>query len=291
MARPRSENSEALIERMHEIAEEVHPISVRGVAYKLFSEGLIEDMKAGYRQTSRLLTIARREGRIPFAWIVDESRMVRIANTFSAASEFSRNAVNWFRLDPWEGQHKRVEVWSEKATVSGVLAPILREHAVSFRNCKGFASATFENDAVEMMDDNCPLVVLYVGDWDPSGTYMSMVDLPGRLLAEHNPAFRLHRVALTLKDAVALHNANLGFDSEEKKLDPRMRWWHENERLLGTQCAELDALDANVLRDRVRVAIEAEITDREAWDRVLRGEEAQRKSLETYLAAWQRAEG
>ena len=71
----------------------------------------------------------------------------------------------------------RVEVWSEKGTVRGVLAPVLDEYAVGFRVMHGFCSATTVHDVAED-DDGRDLIVLYVGDYDPSGLFMSEHDLP-----------------------------------------------------------------------------------------------------------------
>ena len=47
-----------------------------------------------------------------------------------------------YRRDFWNQQPVRVEVWSEKGTVRGVLAPVLDEYGVGFRVMHGFSSAT-----------------------------------------------------------------------------------------------------------------------------------------------------
>jgi hypothetical protein len=41
----------------------------------------------------------------------------------------------------------------------------------------GFSSATVVHDIADDRDAR-PLTALYVGDWDPSGLYMSVLDLP-----------------------------------------------------------------------------------------------------------------
>ena len=91
-----------------------------------------------------------------------------------------------YRKDFWDQQPVRVEVWSEKGTIRGVLKPVLDHYAVGFRVMHGFASATAVNDVAEAADARGrPLVALYVGDYDPSGLYMSERDLPQRLAAAH----------------------------------------------------------------------------------------------------------
>ena len=87
-------------------------------------------------------------------------------------------------------------MWSEKGTVRGVLAPVLDEYGVGFRVMHGFSSATTVHD-VAQDDDGRPLIVLYVGDYDPSGMYMSEHDLPDRLEKYGGDHVQLKRIALT----------------------------------------------------------------------------------------------
>jgi hypothetical protein len=61
-----------LIEAMATIAEAAQPITVRGVAYKLFTLGLIPSMaKLETNKVSRLLREARERGIISWDWIVE----------------------------------------------------------------------------------------------------------------------------------------------------------------------------------------------------------------------------
>jgi hypothetical protein len=152
--RGRAQKSIDLIEAMYEAAEAAQPITGRGIGYKLFTAGLIPSMERSSMMTVyRLLTEAREEGNIPWGWIVDETReLERVARSY--------------RRDFWNQQPKRVEVWSEKGTVRGVLQPVLDEYAVGFRIMHGFSSATTINDVAED-DDGRPLIVLYCGDYDP----------------------------------------------------------------------------------------------------------------------------
>jgi hypothetical protein len=63
--RGRSKRTLALIEAMRKIAEETHPITGRGVGYKLFAGGLINGM-GEMNIVYRALKIAREEGTIPW---------------------------------------------------------------------------------------------------------------------------------------------------------------------------------------------------------------------------------
>ena len=86
-----------------------------------------------------------------------------------------------FRRDRWKYQPVRVEVWSEKGTVRGILAPVLQSFGVALRVFHGFScSATVVRDVATEYRDR-PVLAYYVGDYDPSGLHMSAVDLPDRL--------------------------------------------------------------------------------------------------------------
>src|SRR5215510_9152622 len=186
-----------LIEAMYAKAEAAEPITGRGIGYKLFTAGLIPSMaKPEMQKVYRLLRIAREQGDIPWEWIVDETRTMERRPTWNNPAEFARCAVRSYRLDSWNQQPVRCEVWSEKGTVRGVLAPVLDHYAVGFRVMHGFASATAIYD-VAQDDDGRELIVLYVGDFDPSGMFMSEEDLPARLSDYDGDHIELRRVALT----------------------------------------------------------------------------------------------
>ena len=182
--------SRKTIERLNaaiEILEEIQPATVRAICYRLFVLGLIPDMsKSSTNSISRILTQGREDGDIVWSYIVDETREAETSGRWNDTDEFVRVISRGYRRDYWQDQPTRVEVWSEKGTVRGSIEPVLREYGVTFRVMHGYASATAVNDAAdESLVDSRPLEVLYIGDWDPSGLHMSMVDLPGRIGA-HN---------------------------------------------------------------------------------------------------------
>lgn len=192
-----AKKSLSLIATMVEIIEAAQPITGRGVGYKLFVKKLIVSMKVGDMQkVYRLLKEARERGMIPWEWIVDESRYLEKTASWNDPDAFTKSIINQYRREYWNQQPVRVEVWSEKGTVRGVLQPVLDEFGIGFRVVHGFASATVVHDIAED-DDGRPLIVLYVGDWDPSGLCMSEVDLPGRLRKYDGHHVVLKRIALT----------------------------------------------------------------------------------------------
>lgn len=210
-----------LIGKIRDIAQEIEPVTGRGIGYKLFTAGLIPSMSTSDMQkVYRLLRIAREQGRITWEWIVDETRELEKVSAWSDPVDYAKTVARSYRRDFWDQQPRRLEVWSEKGTIRGVLKPVLDQYAVGFRVMHGFSSATSIND-VASDDDGRPLVALYAGDYDPSGLFMSACDLPQRLGKYGGDHVRLIRVALTPDQTVDLSS----FPASEKWKDPRYSWF------------------------------------------------------------------
>jgi hypothetical protein len=267
-----------LIAAMYAAAEAAQPITGRGIGYKLFTAGLIPSMARNEMQrVYRLLKEARERGYIPWEWIVDETRALERTPTWDNPVAYARTVARSYRRDFWNQQPVRCEVWSEKGTVRGVLQPVLDEYAVGFRVMHGFSGATTIHDVAED-DDGRELIVLYVGDFDPSGMFMSAVDLPSRLSEYGGDHTTLRRVALRHHHVTALPS----FPATDKRKDPRYKWFRAN---YGDRCWELDAMDPNDLRECVEAAI-TELIEPVAWERCEVVNKAERESLKKIIAKW-----
>ena len=149
--RGRSAKTLHLVAEARDILEAIQPASVRAVCYQLFVRALISGMKKSEtNRVSTALRIARERGEIPWEWIVDESRAPEGAGTWRDPEQIITAAVRGYRRDYWQDQGTRVEVWSEKGTVRGTLAPVLNEYGVTFRVMHGYASATVVNDIADL---------------------------------------------------------------------------------------------------------------------------------------------
>ena len=301
MGRGKSRRSLKLIDACIEILEEIQPAPVRAVCYRLFTMGLIDSMaKNETNKVGRQLVHAREAGMVPWPWIVDETRSVEELPTWADPERFAEAVTRSYRRDKWQAQPVRVEVWSEKGTVRGTLAPILNKYEVPFRVMQGFASATTVQEiAAASLATAQPLVALYVGDWDPSGLHMSEEDLPKRLHAYRandreqqgiawwdEPHFEkthitIVRVALSHAD---VHDPALpSFPLDTKRGDPRHGWYRGAG--YGTHCWELDALSPVILRERVEPAIVARL-DLSVWMRYVAAEQVERESITATVSAW-----
>jgi hypothetical protein len=265
---------------MRDAAEAAQPITGRGIGYKMFVAGLIPSMsRKDMRCVYRLLKLAREQGIIPWEWIVDETRAIEKVASWVNPEQYAHSIARSYRRDFWNEQPVRVEVWSEKGTVRGVLQPVLDDYGVGFLSVHGFNSATVVYDVSQSNSDR-DLIVLYVGDYDPSGLCMSEVDLPKRLEEYGGHHVQIRRIALTGAHILDLPS----FPAADKRKDPRHKWFVANH---GERCWELDAMDPNDLRDCVEEAIK-DLIEPEAWERCETVNQAEQESLKNVMGAWRR---
>lgn len=277
MPRGKSKKSIELIDAAVEILSEIHPATVRAVCYRLFTAGLIPNMsKNSTNKVSTQLVWARENELIPWEWIVDETREAERANVWESIDEIIRTSVKGYRRNYWQDQPYWVEVWSEKGTVRGTLAPVLEKYGITFRVMHGYGSATALHDiAEESAASDKPLIVFYVGDYDCSGLHMSEIDIPNRI-DRYDGEADIERIALTDDDVRGTRLPR--FDAVTKSSDPRYKWFISQ---YGKHCWELDALSPVVLRQRVEDAI-AGLIDTAAWDRALITEKAEMESMRDF---------
>lgn len=212
---------------------------MRAVCYRLFTEGLINSMsKSNTNKVSRLLTLEREEGTVPWEWIVDETREAERTASWRDVAEFGDGVKRSYRRDYWTMQPRWIEVWSEKGTVRGTLAPVLHKFGVTFRVMHGHGSATAIHQA---------------GRGDPREPEDADGALHRRPRSER-PAYVRRGSARTAR---ALRR---NFSAHDKVNDLRYGWFVEN---FGERCHEIDALNPVILRRR----IEAEILGRLDVDR------------------------
>jgi hypothetical protein len=233
--------------------------------------------RADMQRVYRLLKQAREDGIIPWRWVVDETRERECVPTWDNPTHFADSVSKQYRRDFWKQQPVRVDVWSEKGTVRGVLAPVLVEYGVGFTPVGGFSSATKAHDLAEDYDGR-PLILIYVGDWDPSGLCMSECDLPNRMEEYEGHHVEIRRIALVESQLAGLPS----FPASDKRKDSRYPWFVRN---FGDRCWELDALDPNVLRACVEQEIRS-LIEPDAWQRCEAVNSAERDSLCEVLTKW-----
>lgn len=276
--RGKSESSLALVTAAKAILEEIQPATVRAVCYRLFVAKMIADMgKNNTGKVSKQLVWAREQNIIPWHWIVDEGRCLERIGQWTSIDQQIDCAVSQYRRNNWNDQPQRLEVWSEKGTVRGTIWSILKAYGVGFRVVHGYNGASAMHAAAVNSRYGNPLTILYIGDYDPSGLNMSVVDIPKRL-DRYEGIATFQRIALLPADTVGLPS----FPASDKKKDSRYPWFVQN---YGDQCWELDAYPPPLLRQRVEQEITARI-DMDVWAHSAKIERAEIAAMKEYGDSW-----
>ena len=158
--------------------EAAQPITGRGIGYKLFTTGMIPSM-ARMRWRRSTGCSRRRARKASFLGIGLSMRrgnlsrcragMIRPSSCAQPADPIAENSGRSSRFASRCG--------AEKGTVRGVFSRCSTSTASASAVMHGFSSATSIYD-IAQDDDGRVLIALYVGDYDPSGMFMSESDLP-----------------------------------------------------------------------------------------------------------------
>src|ERR1700751_4197569 len=119
MPKAETEHITRLIDRAIEILDEESPMTVRQLFYRLMSLGALENCRNDYSKVSRIMTIARNDGRVDWDAIVDRSRPDYAPSVWTDAAEYVENIRAGYRRDYWNTQPTLVEIWVEKDAIVG----------------------------------------------------------------------------------------------------------------------------------------------------------------------------
>jgi hypothetical protein len=253
-----------------EVAGAEAPISVRGIAYRVLTHpanveaGVIAKSEADFRKVQRAVLKLRRSGRMPYEWIADGTRWTIRPTTHADADAALADLSASYRRDLWTRQDHRVEVWTEKDAMAGVLTPVTDRWQVGLFVSRGFASETFlHSSAMAARADGRPTVLLQVGDHDASGV-RAWEDIQ-RKLAGFAPDVDWHfrRLAVTPEQV-----DDLGLPTRPQKATSHAAGWTGG-------AVEVDAMPTDYLRTLLEEAI-TERVDRHVLASELRVQESER---------------
>jgi hypothetical protein len=263
---------------LYQLALKLEPVTVRQLLYRAQAAGLYPDTSHSYyQQACRVILKLRRAGIMPYSWVVDSTRRRLKPSSWSGLSDFAETAARAYRKDFWSRQTDYIEFFVEKDAMSGVIEPVTEEYDVHLNVIRGQVSETFVWNIAEQWNEiDKPIFAYYLGDHDPAGLGIA-ASLESKLRAFTNKDFQWQRLAITPYDFV---NANLlGFPVKRTSAG-----WREYLETYGDRCVEVDALDPEVIRHRIRKAIEQHIDEAE-WEALKLIEEQERETLkETMLA-------
>jgi len=228
-------------------------LTLRQLYYQFVSKDLIPNKQAQYKRLGNIVSDARLAGLIDWNAIEDRTRNLMGINTYVDPGDAIRSVVRRFRIDRWEGQAFRPEVWIEKEALTGVISGICGELGIDYFACKGYVSQSeMWRGAMRMKgygDDDQKPVIIHLGDHDPSGMDMTRdIDDRNGMFAGFG-SVEIDRIALNM-DQVDEYSPP---PNPAKLTDSRAQ---EYIREYGDDSWELDALDPTTLRDLIRTTVE-----------------------------------
>jgi len=175
---------------------------------------------------------------------------------WASPAEILKAAASSYHEDRWKVQDVRVVVVLEKAALAGIVDPVCEDLDTPLLAARGYSSATlFYEIAKERicpaLDDGQDVIVLHLGDHDPSGLDMTR-DLQDRLSLYASATVDVRRVALNMDQVEAFQPPPNPAKESDKRFDAYRREY-------GDQCWELDALPPIELARLTREAIEEHI--------------------------------
>lgn len=268
----------ALDDAIMEVCAADNPLTVRGVFYRVMSAGVVAKNEKEYDVVQKRAVKLRREGRLPYDWIVDGTRWRLKSTSWDSASQALHNLALTYRRELWNNQDTYVEIWSEKDAISTIISPITDAWGVPLLVARGFSSETFLYDtATQIRAANAAgrsAVAYNLGDHDPSG--VAAWEHVQKRLREFAPNadITFERIAVTEEQITSLALPT----RPTKATDTRAK------NFTG-ESVEVDAIPTRILRELVEEAITKHIDPRALeLNRIV--EEEERRGLEAMAQGW-----
>jgi hypothetical protein len=255
-----------LIERVKGIIkdyEQIGKLTLRQIHYRVFSQSWKQypNTESSYNWLKGVLGDARLDGTIPWEAIEDRTRSIKRGygedynpiNYFRGYYDYLKTLDTQYDMPRWWGQPTRVQVWVEKEALASVFENITSGLGVDLLVLRGYPSLTllWENaQRLSEVDDGVErIVILYFGDFDPSG-----MDIQRSAIAHIEEDFGIkveyQRVALT-REQIASYNLP---PAPAKHTDTRRNGFIL-EHGVDWQ-VELDSIDPRELQRLIQVSID-----------------------------------
>jgi hypothetical protein len=245
--------------------------TIRSVYYVMGTANLIKMTDSGYKSLDAKIVEMRRSEAIPWGFFavkrgtsIEAGVPIKLPGNFVTTipyvtegdwAEFwiesVRKAAESYRLPRWFGQENLVEVWVEKDGLLGATANWLEDREVTVRAPQGYGAWEFVHKSLQKIgaelrdQEKERVVILYLGDLDPSGK-----DIPRFMSEEMLTEFtdkvgaevEFREIALS-PEQVRRYNLPQTPESKEviRKIlrDSRLNWYRE--RYPPDMFVELDA--------------------------------------------------
>jgi hypothetical protein len=149
-------------------------LTVRQLYYIMISRFKYPATRAFYKRLDRYLTKIRRVNPALNAKFIDPTRQ--------------------FVIPPLP--YPRIEIWVEKDSIRNFIGRLATKYRLAIQVLRGFASLSMYRKALERARKRGVTMVLYIGDFDPSGLLIEKV---AQEEMDHKRAITFHRLAITME--------------------------------------------------------------------------------------------
>lgn len=258
-----SSSSKILIEKANQIIAEYrgqgYELTLRQLYYQFVSRDLIENTQKSYKRLGSVINDARLAGLIDWESIIDRTRNLQELAHWDSPASIVESCASQYRVDLWEGQTYRPEVWIEKDALIGVIAGVCQKYDVPYFSCRGYTSQSEMWTACQRFiahkKSHQEPLIFHLGDHDPSGKDMTR-DTDARQLLFMG-GMDVKRLALNM-DQIRKYNPP---PNPCKVTDSRATGYIKQ---FGRKSWELDALDPKVITKLIEDNIK-KIIDKKPW--------------------------
>lgn len=267
---------------LREYEAQGYQLSLRQLYYQLVARDIIENSVRSYKNVGRLISDARQAGLIDWNMIEDRNRNTIFYSHFRDPGHVIRSAIGWFQTDKWLEQPWHIEVMVEKDALSGVLEPVCRDLDIRLTANKGYSSSSMMYFIGKRLrnkwHDGKEILVIYLGDHDPSGIDMTR-DIEERLqMYSMLPEIKVLRLALNMDQVESWNPPENPAKTTDSRFDKYLAEF-------GESSWELDAVEPRTLADLVIGAVK-EHRDERIWTRSIMRESEMKLVLEDFAENW-----
>lgn len=233
-------------------------LTTRQLYYQCVARGLIPNTMSEYKRMAGIVNDAKMAGYLDWDAIEDRTREFIRRSRWSSGKSILDSAVASYHQDMWDNQPNRVFVIVEKEALVGVLENVCHQYDVPLLAARGYPSGSVlhefaTSDLADAIQSGQHIVVLHLGDHDPSGIDMTR-DLQERLSVFAEEHVELDRLALNMDQVDELKPP----ENPAKTTDSRFLQYR---RKFGDSSWELDALSPKYLSTLVENHISRYIDD------------------------------
>ena len=262
-------------EILEEYEKQGYVLTLRQLYYQFVARDLLPNTLQSYKRLGGIINEGRLGGLVDWKLLEDRTRGLEKLAAWDSPADIVYSCVQQYRRNLWDNQPYYVEVWVEKEALAGVVEQACNEYQVPHLSCRGYTSQSemwcAGRRLIEQTDTDHKILILHLGDHDPSGIDMSR-DIQDRLemFVGNPPEFK--RIALNMNQVRKYKPP----PNPAKTTDARFVSYR---REFGVESWELDALEPKVITKLIQSEIES-IIDYDIWEEDLAHEAKEKKVLE-----------